>query len=315
MNGVWTVDTIVGMKTFAAVAAHKSFTEGARQVGISTKLASKYVGQLEERLNAQLFNRTTRSVTLTDTGRSYYEQCLPLIEQFDELEELVQQRQTELAGRIRITAPTGYGSSQLVHLLQPFQAANPKVSIELHLSDSHVSLIEEGHDLAVRFGALKDSSLVARKLMDMRIVCCASPYYLEKFGRPKEPTALTTHNCLLQTTTSHTDQWEFKGPSATYRVPVSGNFRANSPLAVANMAADSLGIGRVPLYTAQPFLDSGRLQLIFEREEAKVIGLYAVYLPNRHLTARVRAVIDHLSSPAMSKVRLDGPRRRNLKNG
>ena len=290
------MDTIAGMKTFAAVAAHESFTEGARQVGISTKLASKYVGQLEERLNAQLFNRTTRSVTLTDTGRSYYDRCLPLIEQFDELEGLVQQRQTDLAGRIRITAPTGYGSSQLVHLLQPFQAANPKVSVELHLSDSHVSLIEEGHDLAIRFGTLKDSSLVARKLMDMRIVCCASPDYLKKYGHPKEPAALTTHNCLLQSSTSLTDHWEFKGRRGPYTVPVSGNFRANSPLAVANMAADGLGIGRVPLYTAQPFLDSDRLQLIFEAEEAKILGLYAVYPPSRHLTARIRAVIDHLAA-------------------
>ena len=122
------MDTIVGMRTFAAVAAHASFTEGARQVGISTKLASKYVSQLEERLNAQLFHRTTRSVTLTDTGKSYFERCLPLLEQFDELEGLVQKKQTDLAGRIRITAPTGYGSAQLVRLLKPFQEAHPKVS-------------------------------------------------------------------------------------------------------------------------------------------------------------------------------------------
>jgi len=290
------VDTIAGMKTFAAVAAHQSFTEGARQVGISTKLASKYVGQLEERLNAQLFNRTTRSVTLTDTGQSYYARCLPLIEQFDELEGLVQQRQSELAGRIRITAPTGYGSSQLVHLLQPFQAAHPKVSIELHLSDHHVSLVEEGHDLAIRFGVLKDSSLVARKLIDMRIVCCASPDYLANFGDPKEPAALTTHNCLLQATTALTDHWEFKSRRGPYTVPVSGNFRANSPLAVANMAAEGLGVGRIPLYTAQPFLDAGRLKLIFEAEEAKVLGLYAVYPPSRHLTGRIRTIIDHLAA-------------------
>ncbi|SDZ36219.1 transcriptional regulator, LysR family [Jannaschia faecimaris] len=295
MNVMWVMDIIVGMKTFAAVAAHKSFTEGAQQVGISTKLASKYVGQLEERLNAQLFNRTTRSVTLTDTGRSYYDRCLPLIEQFDELEGLVQQRQTELAGRIRITAPTGYGSSQLVHLLQPFQEAHPKVSIELHLSDHHVSLVEEGYDLALRFGVLKDSSLVARKLMDMRIICCASPDYLQKNGLPKEPAALSTHNCLLQSSASPTDHWEFNGAGGVYTVPVSGNFRANSPLAVANMAAEGLGVGRVPLYTALPFLKDGRLQVIFETEEAKVVGLYAVYPPSRHLTGLIRAVIDHLA--------------------
>ncbi|WP_254443530.1 LysR family transcriptional regulator [Ruegeria atlantica] len=283
------------MRAFAAVAAHSSFTEGARQVGISTKLASKYVGQLEDRLNAQLFNRTTRSVTLTDTGRSYYERCLPLLEQFDELEGLVQQRQSELAGRIRVTAPTGYGSAELIHLLKPFQAQHPKVSIDLHLSDHHVSMVEEGYDLAIRFGALKDSSLVARKLMDMRIVCCVSPDYLALCGTPSEPAALANHNCLLQTVGNNTDHWSFKGPDGEYSVAVTGNFRANSPRAVANMASDGLGIGRIPMYTAQPFLNSGQLQLLFEAQEAVSLGLYAVYPQNRHLTARIRALIEHLA--------------------
>lgn len=288
------MDTIQGMRAFAAVAAHSSFTEGAKRVGISTKLASKYIAQLEDRLNAQLFNRTTRSVTLTETGRSYYERCLPLLDQFDELEGLVQQRQSELAGRIRITAPTGFGSAELIHLLKPFQAQHPKVSVELHLSDHHVSMVEEGYDLAIRFGALKDSNLVARKLTDMRIVCCVSPGYLKQFSTPTEPSALSEHNCLLQTTSTHTDHWEFKGPDGVQQIPVSGNFRANSPRAVANMAADGLGIGRIPLYTARPFLAAGQLQLIFEAQEAKSIGLYAAYPQNRHLTARIRALIDHL---------------------
>lgn len=290
------MDIIEGMKAFAAVAAEQSFTDGARRVGISTKLASKYVGQLEERLNAQLFYRTTRSVTLTETGAAYYDRCLPLLEQFDELEGLVQERQSELAGRIRITAPTGFGSSQLVHMLQPFQATHPKVSVELHLSDHHVSVIDEGFDLAIRFGSLKDSSLVARKLMDMRIVCCASPDYLSKYGDPREPVALSTHNCLLQTVAGNSDNWEFTGENGVYTVPVTGNFRANSPLAVAHMAADGLGIGRIPLYTARPFIVEKRLKLIFEKEEAKILGLYAVYPPSRHLTARIRALIDHLAT-------------------
>jgi len=289
------MDTVEGIRTFIAVASHQSFTEGAKRVGISTKLASKYVGQLEQRLNAQLLHRTTRSVTLTDTGRSYYERCLPLLEQFDELEDLVQLRQTDLSGRIRITAPTGYGAMHLVRLLHPFQDAHPHVGIELHLSDHNVSLVDEGYDLALRFGTLKDSNLVARKLMDMRIVCCASPDYLQTHGIPQQPQALATHNCLIQAIGSQNDQWDFKGPDGVYKVAVSGNFRANSPAAIASMAADALGIGRIPLYTAQPYLDNGRLQLLFEDAEPRVIGLYAVYPPSRHLTARIRALIDHLA--------------------
>ena len=288
------MDTLTGMRTFAAIAAHGSFTEGAKRLGISTKLASKYVRQLEERLGAQLFHRTTRSVNLTETGRAYYTRCLPLLDQFDELEGLVQARQSELAGPIRITAPTGFGSKQLVHALKPFQAIHPKVSIELHLSDHHVSVIDEGFDLAVRFGDLKDSSLVAKKLMDMRIVCCASPDYLEQHGTPTTPDALAIHNCLLRTTTVHVEHWDFRIDGTVQSIPVSGNFKANSPRAVAHMAADGLGIGRTPLYTAEPFIESGRLRLLFKEYEARTIGLYAVYPPSRHLTARIRAVIDHL---------------------
>ncbi len=288
------MDTLTGMRTFAAIAAHGSFTEGAKRLGISTKLASKYVRQLEERLGAQLFHRTTRSVNLTETGRAYYTRCLPLLDQFDELEGLVQARQSELAGPIRITAPTGFGSKQLVHALKPFQAIHPKVSIELHLSDHHVSVIDEGFDLAVRFGDLKDSSLVAKKLMDMRIVCCASPDYLDLHGTPTTPDALAIHNCLLRTTTVHVENWDFRIDGTVQSIPVSGNFKANSPRAVAHMAADGLGIGRTPLYTAEPFIESGRLRLLFKEYEARTIGLYAVYPPSRHLTARIRAVIDHL---------------------
>lgn len=289
------MDTIDGMRTFAAVAAHGSFTEAGRRLGISTKLASKYVGQLEERLGAQLLHRTTRSIGLTETGRAYLDRCLPLIDQFDELEGLVQERQSELAGPIRMTAPTGFGSAQLIHALVPFQLAHPKVSIDLHLSDHHVAVVDQGFDLAIRFGALKDSSLVARKLMDMRIVCCAAPSYLERHGNPKAPAALATHNCLLPSTSGNGDHWEFDVDGTVTAVPVSGSFRANSPRAVAHMAADGLGIGRVPLYTAQPFVDDGRLTLLFEQNEVKILGLYAVYPPGRHLTARIRALLDHLA--------------------
>ncbi|MEP3298714.1 MAG: LysR family transcriptional regulator [Pseudoruegeria sp.] len=290
------MDTITGMRVFAAVATHRSFTDGAKRAGVSAKLASKYVGQLEERLDAQLFHRTTRTVNLTETGTVYLERCLPLLEQFDELEGLVHATQSELAGRIRITAPTGFGSAQLVHLLQPFQHAHPKVAIDLHLSDQTVSVVDEGYDLAIRFGVQKDSSLVARKLMDMRIVCCASPDYLETHGTPKEPAALATHNCLIQNRSTTTDHWEFKDQTGQISIPVTGNFRANSPLAIANMAADGLGIGRVPLYTATPFLIEARLTVLFEAQESKVTALYAVYPPSRHLTARVRALIDHLAA-------------------
>lgn len=288
------MDTIEAMRTFASVAAELSFTGGAKRVGVSTKVASKQVQLLEARLKAQLFNRTTRSVTLTETGRAYYERCLPLLDQFEELEGLVQLRQSELAGQIRVTAPTAFGSRELVRAIEPFQIAHPKVSIELQLFDQRVAVVEEGFDLAIRFGKLDDSTLIARRLMNMRLVVFASPAYLERHGEPLHPEALATHNCLLQQYSADIKHWGFRvdGKPMAYRV--DGTFRANSPRAIAHMAASGLGIGRSPLYVVERFIDSGEVKLLFESMETEGFGLYAIYPKSRHLTARIRALIDHL---------------------
>lgn len=288
------MDTIKCMEVFVAVAKNESFTAGAKQVDISTKLASKYVQQLEEKLGAQLFYRTTRSVTLTDTGKAYYERCIPLLDQFNELEGIVQQRQSDLAGPIRITAPTGFGSKELVEAIAEFQLLHPKVSIDLHLADHLVSIVEGGFDLAVRFGKLEDSTLIARKLRDMRIVIVASPDYLDKHGEPKHPSGLTTHNCLLQMTTKEPAHWNFRIENKIKSYKMQGGFHVNSPRAIVQMAIKGMGIGRIPLYTVEPYLKDGTLKILFEEYEASATGLYAVYPPNKHLTARIRAFIDHL---------------------
>ena len=289
------MDTIEGMRTFAAVAAHQSFTEGARQVGISTRLASKYIRQLEERLNAQLFHRTTRVVTLTETGRAYFERCQPLIEQIDELESVVQQRQTELAGRIRVTAATGFGTMFLVDLLRPFQEAHPNITVDLNLSDHNVSVVEEGFDLALRFGGLRDSALMARKLTDMRIICCASPAYLERHGTPQDPTDLPDHDCMPLILGDSPNVWRFRRAGEVETVVVAGRFRSNAPPAVVRMAAGGVGICRLPHYVVAPFLQDGRLVEILQPFEIAPIALYAVYPPSRHLSARIRTLIDHLA--------------------
>lgn len=289
------MDTLDCMRTFVAVAAQHSFTAGARQIGISTKLASKYVARLEERLGAQLFNRTTRSVTLTDTGQAYLERCIPLLDQIDEMEGVIQERQSELAGPIRITAPTGLGSRELVHAVLPFQEQHPKVEIEMVLSDYHAPIVEEGIDLAIRFGTLQDSTLVARKLCDMRLVIVASPDYLNQHGEPGHPKALATHNCLLLQSSAQPDQWTFKDEEGLSTVAVKGRFRANSPRAVAHMAVGGQGIARCPYYTIKPFVEAGALQVLFADREATPLPLYVVYPPSRHLTARIRALIEHLA--------------------
>ncbi len=289
------MDTLAAMRAFAAVARQHSFTAGARELGLSTKVASNHVRALEERLGVQLLHRTTRKVTLTDTGRAYYERCVPLLDQFDEVESVVQARQSELAGLIRMTAPTAFGSAQLIdQALATFQATHPKVEIDLHLADHRMNIVEEGFDLALRFGALEDSNFMARKLLDMRLVIHAAPSYLSEHGEPRHPSALATHNCLRQQTSAEPALWRFQDENGPFTVRVNGSFRANSPRAVAHMAAGGLGVGMTPLYVAQPFVDTGQLKLLFEDFEATALPLHAVYPGTRHLVARVRALIDHL---------------------
>lgn len=295
------MDTLDGMRAFAAVARDGSFTGAAKRLKWSTKLVSKYVGQLETRLGSQLFNRTTRSVSLTDLGAAYLGRVVPLLEQFDELEDVIQERQSELAGPIRLTAPTAFGAQNLILALRPFLAAHPKVTLDMHLNDQQVALVEEGFDLAIRLGRMNESTLVARRLMDMRLVTCAAPAYLAERGTPGHPKALVTHNCLVQLASLDPFNWRYRidGEEMSIRIPAT--HQANSPKAVTEMAVGALGIARCPFYVVEPHLETGALTLLFEDFEEEPFGVYAVYPPNRHLTARVRALIDHLAKAFSEK--------------
>ncbi len=290
------MDKLDTMRAFVAVAHEGSFTRAAQRLGQSTKVVSKYVQRLESNLDTQLFNRTTRSVSLTDVGSVYLDQCERILEQIDEVESLVQERQTALAGRIRITAPTGFGSTQLTRALLPFMEQHPAVTVDLILSDTRVALVEEGFDLGVRVGRLRDSTLMARKLSDMPLVVCASPAYLAAKGTPAEPEALATHNCLVAEGQVDGGVWHFSSAAGETTVRVGGALRANSPLALATMAIGGQGIVRSPLYTVKEALDDGRLQRILPDYTTDVFGLHALYPQNRHLTTRVRALIDHLAA-------------------
>ena len=289
------MDTISAMRTFTVVARHLSFTAAANELSVSTKVVSNQVRQLESRLGVELLHRTTRSVTVTETGSRYLEQVGVVLAQFDELENLVQEQEAELAGPIRISAPTAFGSAELTIGLASFQILHPRIELDLRLSDQQINLIDEGIDLAVRFGELGDSTLMARKLLDMRVVLFASPHYLDSHGRPNEPSDLSGHNCLIQQTAVEPASWPFRRDEQDFHVRVSGQFRANSPRAITHMARNHCGIGRTPLYVAAPYIDSGELELILENYESRGFPLQVVYPQTKRLTARVRALIDHLA--------------------
>ena len=288
------MDTLVGMQTFVAVAKQKSFTGGAKVVGISTKLASKYVARLETKLGAQLLNRSTRSVALTEIGKVYFDRCLTILDQFNELEGVIQASQSDLAGTIRIAAPTAFGSNELIKALNQFKRENPRVSLDLQLSAQRISIVEDGFDLAIRFGDLEDSSLMARKLVDMSVVVFTTPEYLARNGTPKHPEALATHDCFIFSSAVDPTHWKFKQGRKIFAVPIKGSFRSNSPEAIVKMVRSGAGIGRVPIYLLEPYLETGEIVILFEDLQMDDFALNAIYPPSRHLTTRIRALIDHL---------------------
>lgn len=289
------MDKLMTMRVFVAVAQEGSFTAAGRRLGVSTKLASKYVQELEADLRTQLFNRTTRSVALTDVGRVYLERCRPILGQLDELDALVRDKQESLAGPIRLTAPTVFGATELSDALVPFLRRHKEVEIEMRLTDMRVALVEEGVDLAIRIGALRDSTLVVKKLSEMPLIVCAAPSYLDAAGRPQTPQALQTHQCLIDDNLTDARLWRFRRGAQEAAVQARGPLRANSPGALARLAAGGLGVARLPAYVARAPLADGRLEALLGDWETADFGLYALYPPNRHLTARVRALIDHLA--------------------
>ncbi|GAB4198584.1 MAG: LysR family transcriptional regulator [Wenzhouxiangellaceae bacterium] len=288
------METIDRMRVFVAVAREGSFTRGAEQLNLSVQMASKAVRQLEERLKAQLFDRTTRSVTLNETGQAYFERCLDLLDQFDEVESVVRAEHGTLSGRIRITAPTSFAERYVVPELAEFLRRHPGIRIELSITDRKISLVDEGYDLAIRISQLSDSSMVARKLAPMRVIVVASPAYLSKHGTPAEPAELSQHTCIIDSNFKHERRWPFMINGAIERIAVDGPFQANTPEATRQMALAGIGIAHCAKFVITEDLAQGRLVPLFEQLEGYNAGVYALYPHRRHLSARVRALVDHL---------------------
>ena len=288
------MDTIDGMRVFAAVAADGSFTAAARRLGISTNLASKYVARLEDRLGVRLMNRTTRRLSLTEAGQAYHARCQQLLDDLDELESAVQQGQATPRGTLTITAPQTFGEMYLTDLVAAFLEEQPDLSVNLTLTDRFVDLVDEGFDLAIRIGALEDSSLIARRLAANRIVTCAAPSYLARAGTPARPEDLKNHACIIDTNVRTPTRWPFEVDGARTAITVAGRFSVNSSRAVHDLVLQGAGIGLCPAYSVGPDIAAGRLTAILESFQALDVAVYAVYPHRRHLSGRVRAFIDHM---------------------
>jgi len=284
------------MQAFTAVVETGSFTAAAERLKANKSAVSRRVSALEERLGAQLLKRTTRTLNLTETGRSFYERSARLLADLDEAESAVAQEQGELRGRLRIALPLSFG---LMHMTQPvneFARLHPRVEFDLDLSDRYVDLIQEDIDVAVRIGRLTDSSLIARRLFKSRLVASASPDYLAANGTPVTPADLSKHRCLAYSNLVDSSQWSWiDDDGQQQQVNVHASLAANNGEMLSQFAANGRGIVMQPTFIAHKFIRDGALVQVLPEVRWPDITAYAVYPPTRHLSYRVRAFIDFLA--------------------
>lgn len=262
-------------------------------MGLSPAVVSKRISHMEERLGARLFQRTTRQLKLTETGRGFYERIVGILNDIDEAEAFVSQVNTKASGTLRVTAPTGFCRMHIAPYLASFLEQHSGLNIELHLTDSIVDIVGEGIDLAIRIAELDDSSLVARRLAPCHRVICAAPDYLARHGAPKTLDDLAKHNCI--STCYHT-VWRLQGPDGQVSVKVSGNLRSNSSDVVNEAVLSGLGIGMSPTWSVTEDLKAGRLRVILpEYRESERVGVFAVYPCRQFVPVKLRVFVDFLA--------------------
>lgn len=284
----------MGMRTFATVVSTGSFTAAAERLGISKALTSKYVGLLEERLSVRLLNRTTRKLSVTESGQAYYLRCKQLIEDFDGLESAIKDHHSVPQGHLRVAAPTTFGEMYLTQAVADYLNLQTDVSVELALADRFVNIIDEGFDLAVRIGELVDSSLVARRFASTRIVTIASSDYLKKSGIPLFPEDLISHSCIVDTNLESKNYWSFQKGGQDYNVNVTGRFSVNNAYAVKEMVLAHHGIGLCPNYVIGEHFRNGSLKILLKEYMSHEYGIYAMYPHNRHLSSTTRSFVNFL---------------------
>ncbi len=282
------------LEIFRAVVEHGSFTRAARKLALPVSTVSRRIARLEDSLQVRLLQRTTRRLSLTDAGRIYHERVSRTLEELKSVERELSACRAEPQGRVRLSAPADVVS--LVGVLADFLDLYPQVRVDLDLSNRRVDLVAEEFDVALRGGALADSTLVAHQLLGGHLLLVASPSYLEKRGVPREAKDLTQHACVLQSRTSDGTTWTLGSGNRTVRVPVQGRLATNHLTGVLSATLRGLGIALVPSTAAERYLQSGALRQVLPELRVEGGGLHIVYPSRRYLAPAVRALVDYLKT-------------------
>jgi DNA-binding transcriptional LysR family regulator len=292
------MDRLENLALFVRIVEKRGVAAAGRDFGLSPATASERLAALEAYYGASLLHRTTRSISLTDAGKTVVERARILLAEADDLEARVKLGIDQLSGNIRISAPHDLGERRIAPLLDDFMDINAGISVELLLADGYVDIVGQGFDLAVRFGALRDSNLIARKLGPNRRVICASPAYLEARGVPRQPEELVDHNCLVMQFGQIVDrEWSFLINNQHCKVSVSGNRIANSGIRVREWCLAGHGIALKSVWDVHEDLKSGRLvELLDAFSPDAQSSLQFLFPKSSRLVRRVRSLMDFLDA-------------------
>lgn len=293
------MDKLEDLRLFTLVADTRSFTRAAERLGLSKSAASRRIGEMEARLGVRLLHRTTRRISLTQAGQSYFERVVRILADLDEAEQAVASELAAPRGTLKIAAPASFGMHHLSKAICGFMEAYPQVSVEMDVSDRYVDLVDEGYDLAVRIGQLKDSSLIAKRICPIRMVVCASPAYLAKHGVPQTPDDLADHEFLVYTGRPQPNIRQFRrapGSDEVRTVKLQGRLCINNGDMLREAAVAGLGIVDQPTFIVGDDLAAGRLVPVLLDYTLSQSALHCVYPANRHLSPKVRVFVDHLAA-------------------
>ena len=288
------MDLLGSMKTYVAVVDSGSFASAATRLDVSRAMVSKQVQKLEEHLGTRLLNRTTRRLSLTETGRAFYERSVQILGDVNEAEQIAGQMTTLPRGVLRVTIPLSYGQHRLGSIIGAYTQAYPQVQLDIALSDRKVDLVEEGFDVAIRIGALPQSDLIARKLGIAHSIVCASPAYLAAHGTPQVPGELGRHACLSYSLSGGGADWRLESADEQVIVPVTGPMKADNGDIIRLAAVAGAGIALQPHFIVGEDIAAGRLVQVLPAWQSAEMGIYAVYPSRKHLSAKVRTFVDFL---------------------
>lgn len=295
------MDQFAAMQAFCKVARTNSFSGAARELSLSKAVVSRRIGELEKNLGIRLFNRTTRRVSLTDAGVAYLARSQRILDDLTELQEVTRSLSETPTGLLCVTAPDTFGQVKIASLLKRFLREYPDVSVQLDLTNRYVDIVEEGYDLAIRIGELKDSSLFSRKIMKSRVCACASVSYVEEFGDLTDPSDLETHTCITYKDRSQRFEWRLRQATQEFVVSVTDRVQVNSYDAAYRMVRDGLGIALLPDYLIEEDISTGRLLHLLELYRYRDDDVHAIFPHKHYMSPKVRMFIDYLADNMKKK--------------